>query len=244
MLYISQVRKWLARIQDKRKEPPNWQRPPGLSDERRVELLERITAERESRQVATQGAEKREELHMRVQAMLKTHAIGSKKRRKDEMHRNALLARLDTDAQLLIREFHISLHMQISVMARVFLLKYIHINMSFFGLVHIFITSFAKKRLRVPSPIIKQNHVNIQSHIFISACPKLSEVQPSDLKAFVCHSVPVATAARHNHTQELRLLRQPWWKKLGDEYQDKRMQDDMADWRGFHGSSEPKAALT
>ena len=36
--------------------------------------------------------------------MLKNHAIGSKKRRKDEMHRNALLARLETDAALLIRK--------------------------------------------------------------------------------------------------------------------------------------------
>ena len=55
-------------------------------------------------QVETQGAERREELHNRVQAMLKNHAIGSKKRRKDEMHRNALLARLETDAALLIRK--------------------------------------------------------------------------------------------------------------------------------------------
>ena len=48
------------------------------------------------------------------------------------------------------------------------------------------------------------------------------------MKNFVSHSVPIATKARYNHNEELRLLRQPWWKKLGDEYQDSRYEEDNA----------------
>lgn len=50
---------------------------------------------------------------------------------------------------------------------------------------------------------------------------------------FVSHSVPVATKARHDHNEELRLLRQPWWKKLGDEYQDNKIAEELEEWRVF-----------
>ena len=64
--------------------------------------------------------------------------------------------------------------------------------------------------------------------------PKLSELtSEKDIEAFVCHSVPIATKAAANHKEELRLLHQPWWKKLGDEYQDEKYQEEVEDWRIF-----------
>ena len=65
-------------------------------------------------------------------------------------------------------------------------------------------------------------------HRLLVACPSLAEVTEQDVKSFVSHSVPIATKARYNHQEELRLLRQPWWRKLGDEYQDSRYAEDNA----------------
>lgn len=39
-------------------------------------------------------------------------------------------------------------------------------------------------------------------------------------------SVPVATKARVNHMETLRNLQLPWWKKLGDEFQDSEVQEE------------------
>ena len=41
----------MERIKEARKEPPGWQRPPGLTDERRVELQNIIVDRRESQPV-------------------------------------------------------------------------------------------------------------------------------------------------------------------------------------------------
>lgn len=41
------VRKWLKRVRAMKNEPPAWQRPPGLDDQRRVELNEKIQAYRQ-----------------------------------------------------------------------------------------------------------------------------------------------------------------------------------------------------
>ena len=60
----------------------------------------------------------------------------------------------------------------------------------------------------------------------VSASTKFSEIDEVQLKSFVCHSVPIATRARANHVAEMRLLRQPWWRKLGDEYQDTKYEED------------------
>ena len=46
-----QVRKWLERIRARKHEPPAWQRPPGLTDERRVQLQEKILEWRENHEV-------------------------------------------------------------------------------------------------------------------------------------------------------------------------------------------------
>ncbi len=57
--------------------------------------------------------------------------------------------------------------------------------------------------------------------------PNLKDASESDISTFTCHSVPIATKARYNHNQELRLLRQPWWRKLGDEYQDTKLDEEL-----------------
>ena len=66
-----------------------------------------------------------------------------------------------------------------------------------------------------------------------TAAPKLCDLTEEELKLFVSHSVPVATKARHDHNEELRILRQPWWKKLGDEYQDEKLAEESEGWKLF-----------
>jgi len=39
-------------------------------------------------------------------------------------------------------------------------------------------------------------------------------------------SVPVATKARVNHMETLRNLQLPWWKKLGDEFQESDLPEE------------------
>ena len=62
--------------------------------------------------------------------------------------------------------------------------------------------------------------------------PSLKDANEEDIATYTCHSVPIATKARYNHNQELRLLRQPWWRKLGDEYQDQKLDEEL-DWKVF-----------
>ncbi len=69
--------------------------------------------------------------------------------------------------------------------------------------------------------------------IHISAAPKLSEVTEKDIESFTSHSVPISTKARADHIEELRLLKQPWWRKLGDEYQDRKLEEETAPWKVF-----------
>ena len=72
--------------------------------------------------------------------------------------------------------------------------------------------------------------------------PRLSDISTDSddctnlLKSFTSRSVPVASKARLDHASELRLLEQPWWCKLGDEYQDNKYTvDDSEDssWKVF-----------
>ncbi len=55
-------------------------------------------------QVMTSGDAKRLELHEKVQGMLRHHVIGSKARRRKQQQREALLARLHMDSELLTSE--------------------------------------------------------------------------------------------------------------------------------------------
>ena len=59
-----------------------------------------------------------------------------------------------------------------------------------------------------------------------TVAPSLKDVTDKDIEMFTSRSVPVATKARLNHTEELKLLRQPWWKKLTDEIQDQEYDEE------------------
>ena len=63
-------------------------------------------------------------------------------------------------------------------------------------------------------------------HIVVDA-PKLNELKEEDVDRFVSWSVPVATKAQSNHTSELRLLNQPWWRKLGNESQQSQYNEEF-----------------
>ena len=51
--------------------------------------------------------EEQEELHEKVQSMLRQYCMKSKQTRKDEQRRQALLVRLDMDAQLILSKTQI-----------------------------------------------------------------------------------------------------------------------------------------
>lgn len=57
--------------------------------------------------------------------------------------------------------------------------------------------------------------------------PKLTTLRLEDIEKFTSRSVPVATKARENHNCEIRLLNQPWWRKLGNEHQDSQYEDEQ-----------------
>ena len=73
----------------------------------------------------------------------------------------------------------------------------------------------------------------------IADSPRLSDIGDKVdnlLRSFVCYSTPVAARAKLDHAEELRLLAQPWWRKLGDEYQDAMNADidnDLENWKIF-----------
>jgi IQ calmodulin-binding motif-containing protein 1 len=167
------VRKWLDKIHVKKEQPVRWQRPAGLTDDRRIELQAKIQEWRESHQVEPRSRMMQEELHQRTQDILKSHVIGAQAIHKHHLHREALMARIEMDTSLLLN------------------------------------------------------------------APRLCDVSDDIdviLRTFVCRSAPVAARARLDHAAELRLLEQPWWRKLGDEYQDSRSaldDDDDNSWKVF-----------
>ena len=57
--------------------------------------------------------------------------------------------------------------------------------------------------------------------------PGLKEATEDHIATYTCYSIPIATKACYNHNQELRLLWQPWWRKLGDEYQDEKLDEEL-----------------
>ena len=56
--------------------------------------------------------------------------------------------------------------------------------------------------------------------------PDLNKVTHRDVNMYSSRSVPVATKARVSHMETLRNLQLPWWKKLGDEFQDTEVQEE------------------
>ncbi|XP_078680207.1 IQ calmodulin-binding motif-containing protein 1-like [Branchiostoma floridae x Branchiostoma belcheri] len=59
------------------------------------------------------------------------------------------------------------------------------------------------------------------------AAPKLGEATEEDIQLFSSKSVPVAAKARHSHAEHMRAMNLQWYQKLGDEFQDGSLRDDL-----------------
>ncbi|WAR04090.1 IQCB1-like protein [Mya arenaria] len=138
-------RTWLERIERKKGDIPIHLRPPGLTDNRRVELQKCISNHREENP---------------AMGMLGQYYGGIRQSRKDEHKREMLITRLDIDSEL------------------------------------------------------------------CSLAPPLDKVTQKDVEMYSTRSVPVATKARVNHMETLRNLQLPWWKKLGDEFQEAEIPEE------------------
>ncbi|XP_075789217.1 IQ calmodulin-binding motif-containing protein 1 isoform X2 [Pelodiscus sinensis] len=68
--------------------------------------------------------------------------------------------------------------------------------------------------------------VNTDVELLMTA-PSLTEATEKDLDVFMSRSVPVACKARQSHNTMLKYARWPWWKKLGDEFMDDTIPDDV-----------------
>ncbi|XP_041056099.1 IQ calmodulin-binding motif-containing protein 1 isoform X2 [Carcharodon carcharias] len=64
--------------------------------------------------------------------------------------------------------------------------------------------------------------INTDIELLMNA-PGLKEATKEDTAVFSSRSVPVAARARQSHNTMLQFTRGPWWKKLGDEFQDPEM---------------------
>lgn len=172
------VRKWLARLRSHAKDRCSWQRPAGLTDDRRVQLQAMIQSWRESHPREPMTRDQQVQLHSRVQEMLRRHVVSAAASHRRQQHRDALMAQLDMDASLLLNAPQLS-------------------------------------------------DISVDSEDYVDL-----------LKSFTSRSVPVASKARLDHLSELGLLDQPWWRKLGSEYQDSKYtvddyEDDDHSWKVF-----------
>lgn len=95
------ARRFLKKQEEKRKEPLLWQPPPGLDDDRRVELQKEIDEKRNKQMSKERSRETQEDLHKQAQEMLLRYFAFRGKQRKTYQRREALLASLETDADLL-----------------------------------------------------------------------------------------------------------------------------------------------
>ncbi|XP_052706454.1 IQ calmodulin-binding motif-containing protein 1-like [Crassostrea angulata] len=154
------VRKWLEKVRKKRERFQFTIKPPGLTENRRVELQQKITQYREENPPQYSKREDLEKVHKKAAEMLQRHYVTLKSTREKHAHREALLARLDTDSELL------------------------------------------------------------------SLAPPLKDAREKDIEMYSSNLLPIATKARTDHIETLRLLRQPWWKKLRDDLQDQEYEEE------------------
>ncbi|XP_072020773.1 IQ calmodulin-binding motif-containing protein 1-like [Amphiura filiformis] len=95
------VRQFLKRQEDRKKEPLLFQPPPGLTEERRLELQREIDLHRENHPPKPVSHERLQETHDQAQEMLAHFLTVRMAHRKNYQKREALLAALETDANLL-----------------------------------------------------------------------------------------------------------------------------------------------
>ncbi|KFU88437.1 IQ calmodulin-binding motif-containing protein 1, partial [Chaetura pelagica] len=69
--------------------------------------------------------------------------------------------------------------------------------------------------------------VNTDVELLMNA-PGLAETTEKDLDVFMSRSIPVATKARQSHNTRLKHTHWPWWKKLGEEFEEDDVISDDA----------------
>lgn len=95
------VRRWLERIERRQQDVPTHLKPSGLTDERRVQLQEKINRRRQEQPTGRKTREEVEEIHKTASEMLARHYSRIRHVRKKQYNWENLLARLDTDSELL-----------------------------------------------------------------------------------------------------------------------------------------------
>ncbi|XP_050407309.2 IQ calmodulin-binding motif-containing protein 1 [Patella vulgata] len=94
------VRKWLDRRADKSKDISVSLKPPGLTDARRIELQTQIQEWRDLHPTHIKDREGLQEIHNRAAQLLAKHYLNIKTNRQKQHHLESLMARLDTDSDL------------------------------------------------------------------------------------------------------------------------------------------------
>ncbi|KAK3106409.1 hypothetical protein FSP39_019392 [Pinctada imbricata] len=154
------VRRWLERVEKKKKKPIASLKPAGLTEDRRVQLQQKIIQYREDNPPQSIKREDLEKGHKLAADMLHRYYVTLRSNRLKQQHRDAIMARLETDSEL------------------------------------------------------------------VSLAPSLQSATEKDVEMYSSHSLPIATKARTDHIETLKLLRQPWWKKLKDEIQDQEYEEE------------------
>lgn len=94
------VRKWLDRLERQQQKIPTHFKPSGLTDERCVELQDIINRRRQEQPSGRRTREEIEEIHKKAGVMLAWHYRTIRQYRKSTYNWENLLARLDTDSEL------------------------------------------------------------------------------------------------------------------------------------------------
>ncbi|XP_067890929.1 IQ calmodulin-binding motif-containing protein 1 [Heterodontus francisci] len=80
--------------------------------------------------------------------------------------------------------------------------------------------NFERKSEQRQEALLAQINTDIE---LLMNAPCLKEATKKDTEVFSSRSAPVAARARQSHNTMLQFTRGPWWKKLGDEFQDPEM---------------------
>ncbi|KAK7495678.1 hypothetical protein BaRGS_00013125 [Batillaria attramentaria] len=96
------VRQWMERADRQQQDVPTHLRPSGLTDERRVQLQEIINRRRQEQPTSRKTREEVEEIHKSASQLLAQHYSRIRHVRKKQYNWENLLARLDTDSELLL----------------------------------------------------------------------------------------------------------------------------------------------
>ncbi|XP_042192491.1 IQ calmodulin-binding motif-containing protein 1 [Callorhinchus milii] len=96
------VLKFLQRRRNQRKALSAWKGPKGLTDQHRIELRQRVEQKIKMHPAPPMSQERGIELHSKAQEMLGQYLLKRNFEQKAEQHREAVLAQINTDIELLI----------------------------------------------------------------------------------------------------------------------------------------------